>query len=163
WQGGIYLTAPDGGQGTVVAFDFSGKELWRTRLGPETAPKHRTLGSGCHGSPLTDGRQIVVYFKSRNFAGLDLNGRARWQHNLGERFGREQLSWAQGSSPVVTARDVILARLQEEAPSWIAGFDKATGQLRWQQPRHYQVPSENDNGYATPLLYREQGRAALLV
>jgi outer membrane protein assembly factor BamB len=163
WEGRIILTAPDEGQDTVLAFDFSGKELWRTRLGPETAPKHRTLGSGCNASPVADGQQVYVYFKSGNFAALDLNGRVRWQTNLVERFGREQLYWDQGSSPVATTEDVILARLQEEAPSWIAGFDKATGQLRWQQMRNYQVPSENDNGYATPVLYREQSTPALLV
>jgi outer membrane protein assembly factor BamB len=163
WNGRIILTTPDAGEDAVLAFDFTGKELWRTRLGPETAPKHRTLGSGCNASPVTDGQQVYVYFKSGNFAALDLDGRVRWQTNLVERFGREQLFWDQGSSPVVTDRDVILARLQEESPSWIAGFDKITGQLRWQQPRNYQVPVENDNGYATPVLYPDRGRTALLV
>jgi hypothetical protein len=129
WDGRIIITAADEGQDTVLAFDFNGKELWRTRLGPETGPKHRTLGSGCNASPVTDGQQVYVYFKSGNFAALDLSGRVRWQTNLVEGFGREQLFWDQGSSPVLTDRDVVLARLQQEAPSWIAGFDKATGQL----------------------------------
>ena len=163
WEGRIIVTAPDEGQDAVLAFDLSGKELWRIKLGPETAPKHRTLGSGCNASPVTDGHQVYVYFKSGNFAALDLDGRVRWQTNLVGRFGREQLYWDQGSSPVVTARDVILTRLQEGAPSWIAGFDKDTGQLRWQQTRNYQVPAENDNGYSTPVLYQEQGRTAVLV
>ena len=163
WDGRIILTAPDEGQDAVLAFDFKGQELWRTRLGPQTEPKHRTLGSSCNASPVTDGQQVYVYFKSGNFAALGLDGRVHWQTNLVEHFGREHVFWDQGSSPVVTDRDVILARLQEESPSWIAGFDKASGQLRWQQLRNYQVPVENDNGYATPVLYREAGRAAILV
>jgi outer membrane protein assembly factor BamB len=47
--------------------------------------------------------------------------------------------------------------------SWLAGFDKVTGELRWQQPRNYQVPAENDNGYATPVAFQHQGQPALLV
>jgi outer membrane protein assembly factor BamB len=163
WDGRIILTAPDEGQDSVLAFDLTGKELWRSRLGPQTAPKHRTLGSGCNASPVTDGQHVYVYFKSGNFAALDLEGHVRWQTNLVDRFGREHLFWDQGSSPVVTVRDVILERLQGESPSWIAGFDKATGGLRWQQPRDYEVPSENDNGYTTPVLYSEQGRSAFLI
>jgi outer membrane protein assembly factor BamB len=163
WDGRIIVTAPDEGQDCVLAFDFHGKELWRTKLGPETAPKHHTLGSSCNASPVTDGQQVYVYFKSGNFAALGFDGRVRWQTNLVERFGREQLFWDQGSSPVITDKDVILARLQDKSPSWIAGFDKATGELRWQQPRNFEVPIENDNGYATPVLYRGQGRTAFLI
>jgi outer membrane protein assembly factor BamB len=162
WKERIYLTAPIEGEDAVLAFDFTGKPLWHTKLGAETAPKHRTLGSSCNSSPVTDGQRIYVAFKSGNFAALGLDGKVQWQTNLVQQFGREQLFWDQGSSPVVTEEHVVIARLHS-GESWIAGFDKATGELRWQQPRNYKVPSENDNGYTTPVLYEEQGRKALLV
>jgi outer membrane protein assembly factor BamB len=162
WKERIYLTAPVEGQDAVLAFDFAGKRLWQTALGAETAPKHRTLGSSCNSSPVTDGQRIYVAFKSGNFAALGMDGKVLWQTNMVQQFGREQLFWDQGSSPVVTDEHVIIARLHG-GESWIAGFDKASGELRWRQPRNYKVPSENDNGYATPVLYEEQGRKALLV
>ncbi|MDB6036341.1 MAG: Outer rane biosis protein BamB [Verrucomicrobiales bacterium] len=162
WKERIYLTAPVEGQDAVLAFDFAGKRLWQTALGAETAPKHRTLGSSCNSSPVTDGQRIYVAFKSGNFAALGMDGKVLWQTNMVQQFGREQLFWDQGSSPVVTDEHVIIARLHS-GESWIAGFDKASGELRWRQPRNYKVPSENDNGYATPVLYEEQGRKALLV
>jgi outer membrane protein assembly factor BamB len=47
--------------------------------------------------------------------------------------------------------------------SWLAGFDKATGELRWQETRNYDAPTENDNGYTTPPLHPHAGKPALLV
>lgn len=158
----IYLTAPAGGQDALLAFDLAGKLLWETRLGSASPPKHRSLGSSCNASPVTDGQGIYVYYKSGNFAAVDLDGQVRWQTNLVEQFGSERLFWDQGSSPVVTAQHVILPRMHG-GDSWIAGFDKATGVLRWKEARNYKVPTENDNGYSTPVLFRHKGREALLL
>jgi outer membrane protein assembly factor BamB len=63
---------------------------------------------------------------------------------------------------VVTDAHVVLARLHA-GESWLLAFDKATGELAWKQPRRYEVPIENDNGYATPLIVRHAGRTVLLV
>ncbi|MBN2508393.1 MAG: hypothetical protein JXQ71_17075 [Verrucomicrobia bacterium] len=55
----IYLTGPVDGEDAVLAFDGAGTPLWRTRLGPESRPKHRTLGSSANASPVTDGEGCV--------------------------------------------------------------------------------------------------------
>ena len=162
WNDRIYLTTPSEGEDAVLAFDLSGKQLWVTRLGPATPPKHRTLGSSSNASPVTDGASLFVYFKSGHFAALDLDGAVRWKTNLAERFGEERLFWDAGGSPVVTDRHVVLARLHG-GESWLAGFDKATGELRWKQARDYRTPTENNNAYNTPVVFEEHGRTALLV
>ncbi len=105
---------------------------------------------------------MFVYFRSGHFAALDFDGKVRWRQNLTEKFGAEKLFWDQGSSPVVTDQHVILTRLHQ-GESWIAGFDKATGELKWQVARNYQVPTENDNGYTTPVFFEQDGRKAFLV
>jgi outer membrane protein assembly factor BamB len=158
----IYLTGPIEGQDAVLAFDFSGRQLWQTKLGLESPPKHRTLGSSANASPVTDGNGLFAYFRSGNCAALELDGTVRWKINLVERFGRDQLFWDQGTSPVLTEKQVVLARMHT-GESWLAGFDKATGALRWRQARNYATPVENDNGYSTPLLFKHEGRPALLV
>jgi outer membrane protein assembly factor BamB len=162
WAERIYLTTPADGQDAVMAFDFAGKALWQTKLGPESPPKHRTLGSSSNASPITDGEALYVYFKSGTLAALKLDGSVRWQINLVERFGREQLFWDAGTSPVLTDKDVVIARMHG-GESWLAGFDKATGELNWQQPRNYNTPTENDNGYTTPLVFQHDNQQALLV
>jgi outer membrane protein assembly factor BamB len=158
----VYLTCPDEGQDAVLAFDFSGKELWRTKLGPESPPKHRSLASSGNASPCTDGKSIFVYFKSGHFAALDLEGKIVWKVNLVEQFGRDQLFWDQGSSPFLTDKHVVMTRLHG-GESWIAAFDKATGELRWRELRNYKAPIENDNGYTTPVPFDYLGKPALLI
>ena len=162
WQNRIYLTTPADSEDAVLASDFSGKQLWLTKLGAESPAKHRTLGSSCNSSPVTDGKGLFAYFRSGHFAALEFDGTVRWKIDIHERFGPEKLFWDQGSSPVVTDEHVILTRMHQ-GDSWIAGFDKLTGELRWQQKRNYETPIENDNGYTTPVLFDHAGRKALLV
>ena len=111
---------------------------------------------------MTDGEGLFVYFKSGDFAALEMDGTVRWQKNLSDEYGPEKLYWDQGSSPVLVDDMVILSRLQG-GKSWIAAFDKSNGELRWLQPRDYKVPAENDNGYTTPVVFEHEGKKALLV
>ncbi len=161
-QDRIYLTSPVDGQDAVLAFDLAGKLAWEAKLGPQSTAKHKTLGSSCNASPVSDGKGLFVYFRSGRLAALELDGKLRWQFDVVEKFGPEKLFWDQGSSPVLTDTHVILARLHG-GESWLAAFDKSSGELRWQQPRTIKVPTENDNGYATPLVCRHEDRTALLV
>jgi outer membrane protein assembly factor BamB len=157
----IFVTTPDEGQDAVLALDREGNELWRTRLGPESAPKN-SLASSCNASPVTDGKGIFVYFRSSRLAALELDGSIRWENDLAKTYGRENLFWDQGTSPVVTDKHVILVRMHS-GDSWVAGFDKATGELSWMQKRNFKVPPENDNGYTTPVFFNYKGREAFLI
>lgn len=162
WQNRIYLTTPADGQDAVMALDMNGKQLWLTKLGPESPPRHKTLATSCNASPVTDGNAVFVRFRSGTLAALEFDGKVRWQINLNEMFGPEVYIWDQGSSPVVTDRHVIYARMHH-GDSWVAGFDKATGEMRWQVKRNFEVPVENDNGYTTPVFFVHQGKLAFLV
>ena len=162
WKKRIFVTAPDSGSDSVLAFDLEGKEIWKTRLGQETPPKHRKLGTSSNASPVTDGSGVFVYFKSGNLAALEMNGKVRWKRNLVEEFGVQELYWDQGSSPVIIDDLVIIPRLHA-GDSWVAGFDKGTGKIRWKQERNYEVPAENDNGYTTPIPVGHGNRDAVLV
>ncbi|MFM8360431.1 MAG: PQQ-binding-like beta-propeller repeat protein, partial [Verrucomicrobiota bacterium] len=161
-DGNLILTSPLDGEDAVLAVSPDGRLLWQTRLGAHVNPKHRSLASGCNASPVTDGRTLFVHFKSGNFAALNPDGSLRWKTNLVERFGQERLFWDSGSSPVVTDQHVIIARLHQ-GESWLAAFDKATGRLAWRQTRQFTAPTENDNGYATPVRFQHRGEPALLV
>lgn len=161
WDNHIFITAPADGQDAMLAVDWNGKELWRTKLGTERAGKHRN-GSGSNASPVTDGRSVFAYFKSGNLAALDFAGKVLWQTNLVEAFGRDTLYWDHGTSPVLTEKFVVMARMHQ-GESWLAAFDKQTGEMKWKVARNYQTPQENDHGYSTPLVIRQAGREMLLV
>ena len=162
WQNRIYLTTPTEGQDALLALDLEGKQVWLTKLGDESKPKHKTLGTSCNGSPVTDGQGIFVRYRSGCLAALELSGKVRWQINLTERFGPESYVWDAGSSPVVTDRHVIYPRMHN-GDSWIAGFDKLTGEMRWQVKRNFEVPNENNNSYTTPYFFQYQGKPAFLI
>jgi len=157
----IFLTTPADGQDAALALSWSGKRLWQTPLGRERPGLHRN-GSGSNPSPTTDGRSLFVYFKSGALAALDLSGKVLWKTNVQERFGKDTFYWDVGTSPVLTEADVVVA-MMHHAESYLAAFDKATGRLHWKVARNYQTPDEGDHAYTSPIVFRHQGKEALLV
>jgi outer membrane protein assembly factor BamB len=157
----IYVTAPVEGKDALLCFDAKGNENWRAVFGPEDPGKHRN-GSGGNASPVSDGDGVFVYFKSGALAAIEANGEVRWQTNLVEKYGKDTLFWDHGTSPVLTQKHVVMARMHK-GESWLAAFDKATGQLAWKVDRNYKTPMECDHGYTTPLVIEHDGKESLLV
>lgn len=157
----IFVTAPIEGNDGVLAYDPEGKELWRTTFGKEDPGKHQN-GSGSNASPVSDGDAVYVYFKSGTFAAVGLDGKVRWKTDIVERFGKDTLFWDHGTSPVLTDKHAIMARMHQ-GESWLAAFDKATGEIAWKVARNYKTPIECDHGYTTPLVIRHDGKEAILV
>ena len=157
----IYLTSPVDGNDALLCYDSHGSEKWRAVFSKENPGKHRN-GSGCNASPVTDGKAVFVYFKSGAFAAVDLDGKVRWKTDLVERFGKDTLFWDHGTSPVLSDRYVVMARMHQ-GESWLAAFDKETGEIAWKVARNYSTPTECDHGYATPLVIQHKGRESILV
>ena len=161
-DGRIYVTTPDAGMDSVIAFDLSGQKVWETKFGQERPAKHKKLGTSCNSSPVTDGEALYVHFKSGTLASLEMDGTIRWKRNLADDFGPQELYWDQGSSPVIVDKKLILPRLHS-GDSWIAAFDLSTGRILWKTARNYDVPPENDNGYTTPVPIRHGDKDAVMV
>lgn len=157
----IFVTAPVDGDDAVLSFDWTGSERWRTVFGHEDPGKHRNA-SGCNASPVTDGDAVFVYFKSGVLAAVELDGTLRWQTNLVERYGEEERFWDHGTSPVLTEKHVVMARMHS-GESFVAAFDKKSGELAWKVARNYEVPTEADQCYTTPLVIDYNGKESLLV
>ena len=160
-KGMIYLTSPADANDALLCYDFDGAEKWRAVFGQQNPGKHLN-GSGCNASPVTDGKAVFVYFKSGTFAAIELDGKVRWKTDLVERFGKATLFWDHGTSPVLSDRYVIMARMHQ-GESWLAAFDKETGELAWKVARNYSTPTECDHGYTTPLVIQHQGKESILV
>jgi outer membrane protein assembly factor BamB len=157
----IYLTSPVDANDALLCYDSHGSEKWRAVFNKEDPGKHRN-GSGCNASPVTDGKLVFVYFKSGTFAAVDLDGKVRWKTDLVERFGKDTLFWDHGTSPVLTDRYVVMARMHQ-GESWLAAFDKDSGDIAWKVARNYSTPTECDHGYATPLVIQHNGKESILV
>ena len=85
---------------------------------------------------MTDGKHLVVYFKSGTLACLDLAGQEKWHVNLQEKFGPDTLWWDLGTSPVL-AGDRVCVAVMQEGDSYVAAFDVEDGKELWKVPRKY--------------------------
>jgi outer membrane protein assembly factor BamB len=76
-----------------------------------------------------------------------------------QRFGKDTFYWDVGTSPVLTEKDVVVA-MMHHGESYLAAFDKRTGDLHWKVARNYKTPEEGDHAYTTPILVRHPVRKA---
>lgn len=158
WGDAIVLTCAADGKDAAVCFGRDGSERWRRLLDAEKPGKHKKA-TGCNPSPVTDGTHVWVYFKSGELACLALaDGAVVWQTNLQQRFGEDTLWWDLGTSPVLTEKAVVIAVMQT-GPSYLAAFDRATGDLLWKHDRDLGAPEEAAQSYSTPVVVK--GNAAL--
>lgn len=161
WGDHILLTSTQDGKDLALAYDWSGRLLWKTEVGEGIPGKHRN-GSGSNPSIVTDGERVFAWFKSGNLAGLDFEGNVLWQKNLQKEYGQVKLYWDFGTSPALTKQDVIVA-VMHGGDSYVAAFDQRSGDLRWKVARNYKVPVECDHSYATPVVIDQGSRETILV
>ncbi len=161
WHEHIILTSPIGDQDGVIDFDWQGNVRWQTKVGPQRAGRHRN-GSGSNPSAVTDGKHIFVYFKSGNLAGLNFAGDLLWSTNLQDRFAKDTLYWDLGTSPVLTDDHVVVA-VMHQGESYLAAFEKDSGELAWRVERDYKTPVEGDHSYATPTVVDHNGEQVIVV
>lgn len=169
WGDSIYLTVPIDGKDGVMCFDRAGKQKWQLTFSNERPGKHRN-GSGSNPSPVTDGEQVFVYYKTGTLAAVDVNGKINWQFNLQKEFGSDSLWWDLGTSPVLAGDLVIVAVMheyeggnpEESMDSYIAAFSKKDGKLAWRVNRTYKVTKETGQSYTTPLVTGDKGNETII-
>jgi outer membrane protein assembly factor BamB len=166
-------TAKDG----LICYDMQGKEVWRKEMGTERPGKHRN-GSGSNPSPATDGKHVVVFFKSGTLACFDVDGKELWRTNLHERFGKDTLWWDLGTSPVLANGCAVVAIQQsprdkaygrsdgdenhERSHSYLVAIDLKSGDVKWRQLREYECEEESDQSYTTPQVVTVDGKETIV-
>ena len=161
WEDRIFVTCGIEGQDGIVAYDWSGAEIWRETLGPERPGKHKN-GSGSNPSPITDGKNLVVYYKSGTVASLTHEGKVNWKTNLQQQFGEDTLWWDLGTSPVFAGGNIVIAVMQE-GESYVVALNPADGKLVWKVDRTFPVQKETGQSYTTPYLTKIAGQETLVI
>ncbi len=140
----------------VVAFSRrDGSQLWKTKV-CEALPHeggHETA-SLASASPVTDGTHVYASFGSRGLYCLDFAGDIVWKVDLGTMNTKH--GHGEGSSPTIY-KDSIIVNWDHESQSYVAAYNKRTGDERWKQLRN-EVTS-----WATPIVVEHQGRAQVVV
>ncbi len=161
WEDYIFVTCGSDANNALLCFDRQGNKRWEKTFGRERAGKNRKA-SGSNPSPVTDGQRVWVYFKSGDFACVDFDGNVVWQKNLQADYGEDTLWWDLGTSPVLTKEFVVVACMQE-GPSYLAGFDRQSGEVVWKVDRLFNTPIESDQSYTTPVVLSEGGEETIIV
>lgn len=146
-------------QRAVVCFDLeSGELLWERAVFSAPPEQKWPRGTYATPTPASDGKQVFAYFGA-GLASLDHEGKLLWVQKFPEysRYTR----YGAATSPVLTEDSVIVVQEREMyqggPPSWVAAFDKRSGEPRWRIS-----PVDAHDSYSTPLLLRSEAGTNLL-
>ena len=155
WGDRVFITCDIEGEDGLLCYDLKGKELWRVKLGPQRAGKHRNA-SGSNPTPITDGERVFVYYKSGTVAALNFKGEVLWKENLQEKYGKDTLWWDLGTSPVFAGDNIVIA-VMHEGESYLVALKQSDGEIAWRTLRTYKRPKESDQAYTTPIVTKIDG------
>ena len=105
-------------------------------------------------SPVTDGEHLFAYFGSYGLYCLDMDGELLWKTDLGEMQTKH--AHGEGSSPALY-RDTLIINWDHEGDSFVAAFNKRTGEQRWKTPR------DEVTSWATPIVVEHKGRPQVII
>ena len=141
----IYLTAFDKENLYVFALDRStGRILWRRMAPRPRKEKLHQQNSPASPSPVSDGRNVFVFFTDFGLLCYGPDGEEKWRLPLGP-FNNP---FGQAASPVL-ANGLVLVSLDQEIGSYFLAVEKDTGKIRWRVDR-----PDFTRGFSTPVLWR---------
>lgn len=161
FRGGVYMggnrATPDksGYSYNVICLDTDqGSIQWsKAVLQQEPRTRRHTKNTYASETPVTDGKYVFASFGSAGLYCLDFEGNLIWQRDIG--LFRVRQGWGTGASPVLFQNTVIV-NCDSDDDSYIAAFDKRTGNPVWRTER------EEGPSWGTPFLF-EAGVQTIVV
>ncbi len=151
----IFLTAVDDKKLFTFCLDrSSGKILWRREVPRDRDEKRHDSNTPASPSPVTDGKNVWVFFGDFGLISFGPDGNERWRMRLGP-FNNPM---GMGASPVL-AGDKLLMNCDQESGSILLAVGKDDGKVRWRKER-----PDFTRGFSTPILYKpDRGALQALV
>jgi outer membrane protein assembly factor BamB len=131
----------------VICLDRdTGKIIWEKVAyeGPVHDSRHKKA-SFASSTPATDGKYVFAFFGTEGLYAYDFSGKLIWKRDLGK-LGTASVGY--GVSPILFNNLVIMQCEESGGNSFIAAFDKKTGNEVWRAPRKV------DLTWSTPVLVR---------
>ena len=161
FKGGVFMggdrRSPDESEYAyrVICLDAEkGDVLWSKAVASQN-PKTRRHTKNTYASetPVTDGKTIFASFGPAGLFAIDFEGTVLWKRDLGLLRGRS--GWGTSASPILYG-DTVIVNCDCDDDSYIAAFDKTTGDPVWRTER-----SEGAS-WGTPLLFKANGSATIV-
>ena len=142
----IYLTAVEQEKLFTFAIDrATGRILWRREAPrPRKQVIERPANGPVSASPVTDGRNVFVFFQDLGLLGYGPDGNELWRMPLGP-FNNP---FGHGASPILVER-TLLMNVDQDTGSFLIAIDKDSGKTLWRTDRPHA-----QRGYATPIAYK---------
>lgn len=132
-----------------------GSIVWRKTVHKELPHEAgHVTGSLASASPVTDGEMVFAFFGSRGLYCLDTAGKMVWQKQLGVMHSKH--GHGEGCSPVLVGNTLIV-NWDHEDGSFVAAFDKRTGNQVWK------VARAEDTSWATPIVVDQGGKPQVII
>ena len=158
WGDRVFLTSADLKKGERYLLCLStsdGREFWRRRFG-FSRYKTSKRNSYASNTPAADADRVYVLWQTTKESALhafDHDGKPVWKADL----GGYKAGHGTGSSPIVTG-DMVIVCNDQDGDSFLAAFDRSTGEIRWKTPRI------GDRAcYSTPCVYVRAGHDPELI
>jgi outer membrane protein assembly factor BamB len=131
-----------------------GKLLWNITVPPGPWLFADLRGGYTAPTPTADGERIYVVFGSSVMVALDYDGKIVWRKEITP----YKFDVAFAASPVLFEETIILQCDQMDKGSRLVGYDRKTGDVKWEEKR----PNVSF-GHSTPILAKVGGKIQLLV
>jgi outer membrane protein assembly factor BamB len=158
-RGRVYVTACTGrlqDRLHVLCFDAaSGKKQWERQLWATGNTMCNPKSCMAAPTPVTDGERVYALFATGDLVCFDAAGDLLWYRALAQDYPHITNQVGLAASPIVWD-DVLILPMDNVVDSFAAGLDKFTGCNRWR------VDRPRDITWPTPLLFRHDGRTAVL-
>jgi outer membrane protein assembly factor BamB len=156
WGNRIFLTAfnQEKRQLLVLALDkTNGRILWERQVQAERIEGYHPTNAPASPTPVTDGKNVYVYFGSSGLTAFDFSGNKVWEN----RFGPFPNEWGSASSPIIY-NDMIVLNVDTDAEDFLLAVNKTTGRNVWKTSR-----SDVNRSWPTPVVWSAGGRDEIVV
>lgn len=143
----IFVTAHDGSQLLTLCLDrATGREQWRAAIPAPRAERRHKLNDAAAPTPVTDGRNVYVFFADFGLAAYSVQGKELWRVPLDPMPSMQGVA----GSPVLHGNRLILVVDQAQG-SYMIAVNTRNGETLWKQERR---PAPG-GAYSTPVVFRD--------
>jgi outer membrane protein assembly factor BamB len=171
WNGRLYLTSNEGDDLVLLCVEAAdGTIRWKKRVTGGNTDARSGEGNSASPSPSTDGKHVWVFFGTGVLACYTVDGEEVWACDVNDRFGRIDIQFGITSTPVLDGDALYLQlihgamKLDDQTRTGkVVKLDASTGRTVWAVDRVTDAQFECKHSYASPVLYRHDGREFLVV
>ena len=143
----------------ITAFDTAnGRKVWEHELQAEgELPSVHEKHNAATPSPATDGQRVYAVFGTGQIAAVGMDGKLAWKRNLATEYGKFDIMWGTGTSPIVYKDTVILLNYHPGS-AYLLAMDARTGTNRWKADG-----KKGAFSYSTPFIIETPASAEMIV